>query len=201
MSWHNSLRILREEKIADALNHDRSRTSSVTTSWGVDWNEEFIARDLWQNFFDANRHCLPNVKVLVAGHTVTISAPTPMELERLFYLGSDKGDDDVGKYGEGFKVATVCLLRNHNIEPIVVSGDRNRVVRRRQDLDPYERKWEAAQAAVASEREARSSTRGGKTIEDTLGSMTEDQLRDLLKRVPEMTIRRALSAESERPST
>ena len=46
-----------------------------------------------------------------------------MELERLFFLGSEKGDEDVGKYGEGFKVATVCLLRNHNVEPIVQSGD------------------------------------------------------------------------------
>jgi hypothetical protein len=75
------------------------------------------------------------------------------------------------------------------------------VVRHRRDLDPYERKWEAARAAVASEREARSSTRDGKTIEDTLSSMTEGQLRDLLKRVPEMTVRRALNAGAKRSSS
>jgi hypothetical protein len=89
----------------------------------VDWDEEFIARDLLQNFYDANREHLAEVKVAVQGHTVTVSAPAPMELERLFYLGSEKGDEDIGKYGEGFKVAAVCLLRDHNIEPIVTSHD------------------------------------------------------------------------------
>ena len=123
MSSEYSLRSLRAATVGKGLTFLDSRTSCVTTSWGVDWNEEFIARDLWQNFFDANRHCLSRIKVAVENHTVTISAPTPMELARLFYLGSEKGSDDVGKYGEGFKVATVCLLRNHNIEPIVMSGN------------------------------------------------------------------------------
>lgn len=45
------------------------------------------------------------------------------ELARLFYLGSEKGDGDIGQYGEGFKAAAVCLLRDHGIEPIAVSGD------------------------------------------------------------------------------
>ena len=44
--------------------------------------------------------------------------PAPTELERLFHLGSEKGEDDIGKYGEGFKVATVCLLRDHDIHSI-----------------------------------------------------------------------------------
>lgn len=124
-----SLHNLKVAAIGNDLSFVHSRTSSVTTSWGVDWDEEFIARDLMQNFFDANRHCLAEVKVEVTGHTVSISAPVPMELARLFYLGSEKGDEDVGKYGEGFKVATVCLLRNHNIEPIIQSGDQVMYVR------------------------------------------------------------------------
>ena len=50
------------------------------------------------------------------------TAPTPFNLERLFYLGSEKGSDDVGQYGEGFKVAATCLLREHAVTPIVASG-------------------------------------------------------------------------------
>ena len=46
--------------------------------------EEFVARDLGQNFFDTNRDCLSQIKVLVHDHTVTIAASTPMELEHLF---------------------------------------------------------------------------------------------------------------------
>jgi len=123
MSWKNSLQNLTEEGIGKRLTHLDSRTSSVTTSWGVDWDETYIARDLMQNFFDANREQLDRVEVLVEGNKVTISAPARFELARLFYLGSEKGDGDVGQYGEGFKAAAVCLLRDHSVEPIVVSGD------------------------------------------------------------------------------
>jgi hypothetical protein len=122
-SWESSLRILRDEGIGRDLTHLDSRTSSVTTSWGVDWNETYIARDLMQNFFDANQEQLPQVQVIVEGTKVTISAPAKFELARLFYLGSEKGDGDIGQYGEGFKAAAVCLLRDHGIEPIAVSGD------------------------------------------------------------------------------
>jgi hypothetical protein len=123
MSWQHSLSILEAAHVDGPLTYRDSRTSSVTTSWGVNWDEEFIARDLLQNFFDANRDRLPEVKVTVESSTVTVFGPAPMELERLFYLGSEKGDDDIGKYGEGFKVAAVCLLRDHDIHPIVVSRD------------------------------------------------------------------------------
>jgi len=123
MSWENSLKILNEERIGGKLTYQYSRISSVTTSWGVDWDETYIARDLMQNFFDANRDRLSEVQVLVEGDKVTISAPASFELLRLFYLGSEKGDDDIGQYGEGFKAAAVCLLRDHGIEPIAISGD------------------------------------------------------------------------------
>lgn len=103
--------------------HLDSLTSSVTTSWGVDWNEIYIARDLMQNFFDANREQLSKIQVLVEGTKVTLSGPSKFELARLFYLGSEKGDGDIGQYGEGFKAAAVCLLRDHGIEAIAVSGD------------------------------------------------------------------------------
>ena len=123
MSWQNSLKILHEEGIGRDLTHLDSRTSSVTTSWGVDWSETYIARDLMQNFFDANPEQLAQVRVLVEGNKVTVSAPARFELARLFYLGSEKGDGDIGQYGEGFKAAAVCLLRDHGIEPIAASGD------------------------------------------------------------------------------
>lgn len=107
---------------AGRLEKTRTLTSAVTTSWGVDWDEEFIARDLMQNFFDANRDRLGEVRVDVAGGDVSVTAPESCSLDRLFYLGSEKGEDDVGQYGEGFKVAATCLLRDHAVTPIVVSG-------------------------------------------------------------------------------
>ncbi|WP_148074479.1 hypothetical protein [Bythopirellula goksoeyrii] len=75
-----------------------------------------------QNFFDANREAVDQIEVSLQNRTVVvISAPTAYELERLFYLGSEKGEEDVGQYGEGFKAAATCLLRDHNVTPVAVS--------------------------------------------------------------------------------
>jgi hypothetical protein len=75
-----------------------------------------------QNFFDANRDRLAEVLVSSDGKDVRITAPAAFNLERLFYLGSEKGEDDIGHYGEGFKVAATCLLRDHAVNVLVASG-------------------------------------------------------------------------------
>jgi hypothetical protein len=105
-----------------SLTHVKTLTSAVTTAWGVNWDEVYIARDLMQNVFDANRECLYAVRVEQQGADVRISAPSPFNLERLFYLGSEKGANDIGQYGEGFKVAATCLLRDHGVTPVAASG-------------------------------------------------------------------------------
>src|SRR5271166_4171013 len=104
------------------LRFTRTLTSAVTTAWGVDWDEVYIARDLMQNFFDANRGRLSEVRVVANGKDVRITAPSAFNLERLFYLGSEKGEDDIGHYGEGFKVAATCLLRDHCVSVLAASG-------------------------------------------------------------------------------
>lgn len=120
---HNVLKALEPLGMATGLQHEQTLTSAVTTGWGVNWDEEYIARDIMQNFFDANRERLKEVKVSVDGSDVMISAPASYNLEHLFYFHSTKGEDDIGQYGEGFKAAATCLLRDHYIEPIAVSED------------------------------------------------------------------------------
>ncbi len=110
-------------------NHLETLTSSVTTAWGVDWPEDYIARDLMQNFFDANRKQLDRIEVLAKPGLVTIAAPSEFDLKRLYFLGSEKSEDDVGQYGEGFKAAAVCLLRNLNVPIAAVSGNHAVVIR------------------------------------------------------------------------
>lgn len=99
-------------------------SSAVTTAWGVQWTESMIARDLLQNFVDANRQTLNKVLVRSSRAGVTVTAPTEFELARLFFLGSEKDEGDVGQYGEGFKAAAICLLRDHDVQPVVLSGTR-----------------------------------------------------------------------------
>ena len=103
--------------------------SAVTSAWGVDWSEELIARDLMQNFFDANRKHLNKIAVKSRESHVRVSSPAGFDLRHLFFLGSEKGDEEVGKYGEGFKAATVCILRRKNTSVLAVSGQYGVVIR------------------------------------------------------------------------
>src|SRR5260370_33636701 len=93
----------------------RTVESAVTTAWGVRWNEMQIARDVLQNFYDANRANLETVAATVHDRDVRITAPAGFDLNRLFYLGSEKTSDDIGQYGEGFKAAPTCLFPDHGV--------------------------------------------------------------------------------------
>jgi len=123
MNWEQSKKALDKVGIGENLTHQGTETSSVTTAWGVEWDEAYIARDIMQNFFDANRERLSEVRVEESGGAVRIWGPEAFNLERLFFLGSEKGDDDIGHYGEGFKVAATCLLRDHDVTPLAWSGN------------------------------------------------------------------------------
>jgi hypothetical protein len=131
--WKDSLLQL-EQCGFSGLQHERTVVSSVTTSWGVDWDEELVARDLMQNFFDANRDQVADVAVTTTGSTVTVSAPSSYDLERLYFLGSEKGPEDIGQYGEGFKAAATCVLRSGTTFLAAASG--RKVLRIRVDNQP-----------------------------------------------------------------
>jgi hypothetical protein len=123
MSWERAAKFIATFGI-QGLKHVDSRTHAATTGWGVSWDEASIARDIMQNFYDANRDNLAEVVVCSKGRVVQISAPSRHDLDLLFYLASTKGPDDVGQYGEGFKAAVTCLLRDHRVTPIARSGER-----------------------------------------------------------------------------
>lgn len=83
----------------------------ITDHWGVDWTPMEIVRDFLQNFYDANP--INDIVIKIRQRTVTVSAPAEFDYKSLIYLGSDKGPNDIGQYGEGFKAATVNAMRNH----------------------------------------------------------------------------------------
>lgn len=109
--------------------HRSTDQSAVTSAWGVDWSEELIARDLMQNFFDANRKALEKVIVTADDRHIKVSAPAQFGLRHLFFLGSEKGEEDVGKYGEGFKAASICILRRKNTTVLAASGNDGVIIR------------------------------------------------------------------------
>lgn len=125
-----SVKILKKFGLGDKISRKNRLESNVTTAWGVDWDELYIARDLLQNFYDANKDNVDQIRIeRLPDNRVIITGANPFNLNKLFYLGSEKTSEDVGKYGEGFKAAAVCLLRDYNISPIAVSGSDIYVIR------------------------------------------------------------------------
>ena len=133
MGWEASNKCLAELGFC-GLSHTKTVTSSVTTAWGVHWDHELVARDLMQNFFDADRHQVSKMEAELDRGDIRVSSPTAFNLERLYYLGSEKGADDVGKYGEGFEAAARCVLREHGT--IIAAASDPQVLRIRIDDQP-----------------------------------------------------------------
>ena len=103
----------------------RSQESSVTTGWGVDWSDAMIARDLLQNFYDAHLSDIKQVTISTKGSSAKVIGNVTFDLNKLFYLASEKTEEHVGQYGEGFKAAIACLLRRHPDAIVVAQSDKN----------------------------------------------------------------------------
>lgn len=99
--------------------------SSVTTSWGVNWSHDYIARDILQNFRDANLTEIDKISIEVLDDRILVSAKNSFDVRKLFYVGSNKAGDDstIGEYGEGFKAACVSMIKLGINDPISISGE------------------------------------------------------------------------------
>ncbi|GAA4464235.1 hypothetical protein GCM10023156_50550 [Novipirellula rosea] len=86
-----------------------------------------IARDLLQNFYDSHLSNVQDISITAEGASATVVGKVSFDLNKLFYLASEKTEEHVGQYGEGFKAAIACLLRRHP-EAIVVAQSGNGAV-------------------------------------------------------------------------
>ena len=107
-----------------------STTSSVTLSWGVEWSPDYIARDIIQNFRDANHTEIDSINVKTKNDQIVVSAKSTFDLRKLLFLGSNKAGDDeaIGQFGEGAKAAYVSMLKMNVHDPINISGDQAVVI-------------------------------------------------------------------------
>jgi len=114
-------------KSADYVN---STTSSVTLSWGVEWSPDYIARDIIQNFRDANHTEIDSINVKTKNDQIVVSAKSTFDLRKLLFLGSNKAGDDetIGQFGEGAKAAYVSMIKMGVHDPINISGDQAVVI-------------------------------------------------------------------------
>ena len=71
------------------------------------------------------------------------------------------------------------------------------VVRERSQIDQYEVKWEHARRQVILERKTSLEPNQEPTCDSTLETMSAEQLRDLIRRLPSSAVKRAMKPISE----
>ncbi len=111
------------ERLIRLATLESERVSSVTTGWKVLWSQDECARDIFQNFYDANGS---NVDVAISDDVIQIFGAAEMDLDHAFYFRSTKDPSrgDIGYFGEGLKAASLCLLRDYNARLLLVSRRR-----------------------------------------------------------------------------
>lgn len=118
-------------KIIGPVTQRETKMSNITSGWArnSNWDGRMCARDLFQNFFDAATES--NLKVsdiqdnLSEEDLFHYYIPEAIfDINRLYYLGSEKdGVNSVGQVGEGFKLASLTLLRDFKVRIFAASGD------------------------------------------------------------------------------
>lgn len=101
----------------------------ILESYGVRWELEKGARDVWQNFFD-NHATLDGVRYSITpeqdstGKTqyrVRLESSAQYDYRKLVHLGGSSKTDDAtaaGGFGEGAKILSLVLLRDFNFSQV-----------------------------------------------------------------------------------
>lgn len=107
--------------------------TNVTESYAdsVVWDNDKIARDILQNFFDGHGQTLDGVKFKFQLTTegkvrVRISGESTYTPDKAIYLGESTKRDNTfaaGNYGEGLKMATLKLLKNAGVHDVKFASD------------------------------------------------------------------------------
>ena len=125
--------ILELNEVTEA-EHIKSITSSVTTSWGEEiWDHEKISRDILQNARDgvvSAKMDIDQIKISTDDDLIKVYAPNEYCLEKLYYIGSSKTEQDnmIGAHGEGVKKCLSDMARMGITNPIMISGDQCLIV-------------------------------------------------------------------------
>ena len=117
------------------VEHIKSMESAATNQWGeVIWSEEMIARDALQNFVDGcveSKIDVNKIKISTDNDQIKVYAPNEYELEKLFYIGSNKQEMEclqIGANGEGSVKMVADLSRMGIFNPVFISGDKALVI-------------------------------------------------------------------------
>lgn len=111
----------------------KSQPTNISESYAdsVQWNNDKIARDVLQNFFDGHGQTLDGVKlhfepVGTGKYKVRIEGKSTYTPDKAVYIGESTKRNDAkaaGNYGEGLKMATLKLLKDGGAQDVKVASD------------------------------------------------------------------------------
>lgn len=110
-------------------NHLTNITESYSDS--VQWNNDKIARDILQNFYDGHGQTLDGVQltftpVANGKYKVRIKGDSTYTVDKAVYIGESTKRDNAkaaGNYGEGLKMSVLKLLKDGGAEDVRIGSD------------------------------------------------------------------------------
>lgn len=125
------MRISTPESIDFKPVHKQATTISENYADSVVWDNDKIARDIMQNFYDGHGQTLDGVMMkfepLPNGkYKVRIEGKSTYTADKAIYLGESTKRNDpkaAGNYGEGLKMATLKLLKDGGASEVKIASD------------------------------------------------------------------------------
>lgn len=110
-----------------------NQLTNITESYAdsVQWNNDKIARDVLQNFFDGHGQTLDGVELSFVPvgnnkYRVRIKGDSTYTADKAVYIGESTKRDDVkaaGNYGEGLKMSVLKLLKDGGASDVKIGSD------------------------------------------------------------------------------
>ena len=106
-------------------------TISIGYADAVNWNNDKVARDILQNFYDGHGQTLDGVKIEFVPadsrrYRVRISGDSTYTVDKALFMGESTKREDArsaGNYGEGLKMAVLKLLKSGGADSVRVGSD------------------------------------------------------------------------------
>lgn len=113
------------EDMLQKLEKGDYHVGGMLDNFGVEWNREKCARDVWQNFFDANNQSLDNVEISVEEGNdefiIKIEGLAIYDPRLLLHIGGTTKTRDksaAGGFGEGTAVSSFVMLKDFEASEI-----------------------------------------------------------------------------------
>ena len=111
--------------------YNQPTTISIGYADSVNWDNDKVARDILQNFYDGHGQTLDGVKIEFAPvdngkYRVKISGDSTYTVDKALFMGESTKREDArsaGNYGEGLKMAVLKLLKSGGADSVRVGSD------------------------------------------------------------------------------